>query len=142
MKNHKSHLSLENQKRLKQLKAVAHERVLKQEFVQFRVDAPMMDLLQKVADHKRKAVGVMLREWTEQKLADEVQLLPLPAVKLPDGTIVTDASPKQQLEKIVFDYQHGHIKLTSKQYQAIMDWLMDHYLAAKYKKQAPKVEIT
>ncbi|MBI4534184.1 MAG: hypothetical protein HY711_09605 [Candidatus Melainabacteria bacterium] len=52
----------------------------------FRVDAQMMQLLLKVADHRRQPMGVMVREWVEHKLGEEVQLLivyfPSPVVLL------------------------------------------------------------
>jgi len=131
MNKKKSHLSLENQKRLEKLKAAAHERILKREFVQFRVDAPMMNLLLKVASHKRQPLGVMLRDWVEHQLAKEAKLLPVPSVDLPGGHAINEKSPQKEIEKAVLDYQSGRIKLSDKEYRALMDWLLDHHLAEK-----------
>lgn len=135
MTRKKSHLAPENQHRLDQLKTEAHARILKRDFVQFRVDSQMMDLLLKVANHKREPLGVMLRQWVEGKLAEEVKLLPLPAVKLARGTL-SEKSSQQDIEKAVLDYQSGRIQLSDKEYRALMDWLLDRHLAAKYARSA------
>jgi len=132
MTERKSHLSKDNQKRLAKLKAEAHERILKRDFVQFRVDEQMMDLLLKVANHKRQPVGVMIRDWVAQHLSEEAKLLPLPQVKLPEGLALNEKSAQWEIEKAVFDHQNGRIKLSDKEYRTLMDWLLDRYLAAKY----------
>ena len=117
---------------LDQFKAEAHKRILKREFVQFRVDEQMMDLLLKVARSKRKPVGLMVREWIEKQLAEEAKLLPLPDVKLANRLCVNEKSSQQEIERIVLEYQSGRTKLTDKQYRTLMDWLLDRHLAAKY----------
>jgi hypothetical protein len=136
MTGKKSHLSNENQKRLERLKAGAHERILKREFVSFRVDVPMMQLLLKVADQKRQPLGVMVREWVERQLGEEAQALPLPEIELPNGEILTEKSIQVNIEKAIFAHQTDGFKLSDKQYRTLMDWLLDRHLAEKYKKRA------
>ncbi len=132
MTEKKSHLTKENQKRLERLKADAHERILKREFVQFRVDEQMMALLIKVANHKRQPLGVMVRDWVAHKLAEEAAVLPLPSVKLANGRTLNEKSAQTDIEKIVLSHQSGRIKLSDKEYRTLMDWLLDRYLANKY----------
>lgn len=128
----KAKLSGQSREMLGRFKEEARQRILKQEFVQFRVDAPMMDLLLKVGDRKRQPVGVMVREWVTDRLGREARTLPLPKVKLPDGRVLNEKSALSDIEKAVLDYQSGRIKLSQKSYRTLMDWLLDKHLAAKY----------
>ena len=128
----KAKLSGKSREMLGRFKEEARQRILKQEFVQFRVDAPMMDLLLKVGDHKRQPVGVMVREWVAEKLGKEAHMLPLPGVKLADGQVLNEKSALSDIEKAVLDHQSGRIKLSHKSYRTLMDWLLDRHLAAKY----------
>ncbi len=121
-----------NRKMLEQFKIAARERILKREFVQFRVDDQMMDLLTKVANHRRQPLGVMVRDWVANKLSQEAAMLPLPKVKLPDGKTLSEKSAQPEIEKVVFAYQNGRIKLSDKEYRTLMDWLLDRHLANKY----------
>lgn len=72
----KSHLSKENQKRLAELKIGAHERQLEHDFINFRVNKPMIELISLVAKYKRQPIGIMIRNWVEQRLSQEIELLP------------------------------------------------------------------
>jgi hypothetical protein len=132
----KAKISPKSRAMLDQFKSEARQRVLKREFVQFRADKQMMDLLLKVADYRGQPYGVMVREWVEQRLSEEAQHLPLSAVELPSGETLTESSPRSAIERAIFDHQHGVIKLTDKQYKILMDWLLDRHLAEKYRKRA------
>ncbi len=123
-------------KALDAAKEGAHQRILKREFVQFRTDQQMMDLLLRVSDHKCQPLGVMVREWVQQRLAEEAKLLPLPAVKLPSGELLTEKGSQLAIEKAVFNHQYKVIKLGEKEYQTLLGWLMDRHLAAKYARRA------
>lgn len=132
----KRKISETTKRALEAAKEEARKHILKRQFVNFRTDEQMMDLLLKVAHHKRQPMGVMAREWIEQKLAEEVKLLPLPEIKLPSGEVLTEKSPQWLIEKSVFDHQNGIIKLNEKEYRTLMDWLLDCHVAAKYRKRA------
>jgi hypothetical protein len=100
--------------------------------VQFRVDEQMMDLLLRVAEYKQEPMGVMVRNWVAQKLAEEAGVLPLPKVKLSDGRLLSKRSAQRDVERALLDHQNGRIKLSEKEYRTLMDWLLDRHLANKY----------
>lgn len=135
MNKKKTNISESTRKALDAAKAEAHKKILKREFVQFRTDEPMMDLLLRVADQKRQPVGVMVREWVEQRLAQEIEKMPLPKIKLPSGNILDSTSPQISIEKAIIEHQNGVAKLGDQEYRTLMEWLLDHHLAMKYAKR-------
>ena len=57
--------------RAKASQAAARKRVIERGIVQFRADEEIMDLLLKVAAHKRIPYGVMCRAWVVERLRQE-----------------------------------------------------------------------
>lgn len=55
--------------------AAARKRVIERGIVQFRADEEIMDLLLKVATHKRMPYGVMCRAWVVERLRQEAHSL-------------------------------------------------------------------
>lgn len=63
--------SPELEERISKTKAAAHERVVKDGTVQFRLDAKNMERLLHVADDRRTGVGVLARMWVLERLQQE-----------------------------------------------------------------------
>ena len=59
------------QERAKVSQAAAKQRVIERGIVQFRADEEIMDLLLRVAAHKRIPYGVMCRAWVVERLRQE-----------------------------------------------------------------------
>jgi hypothetical protein len=59
--------------------AAARQRVIKRGIVQFRADEEIMDLLLRIAMHKRIPYGVMCRAWVVERLRQEAQAMPYTA---------------------------------------------------------------
>jgi len=59
------------QERAKASQAAARQRVIERGIVQFRADEEIMDLLLRVAAHKRIPYGVMCRAWVVERLRQE-----------------------------------------------------------------------
>lgn len=57
--------------RAKKTQAAARKRIIERGIVQFRADEEIMDLLLRVATHKRMPYGVMCRAWVVEKLRQE-----------------------------------------------------------------------
>ncbi|MCC7531521.1 MAG: hypothetical protein IT342_23665 [Candidatus Melainabacteria bacterium] len=135
MTKKKPGISGSTRKALDAAKAEAHDKILKREFVQFRTDEPMMDLLLRVAAQRRQPVGVMVREWVEQRLAEEIEKMPLPKIKLPSGKVLDSKSTQIAIEKAIIEHQNGTTKLGAQEYRTLMEWFLDHHLAMKYAKR-------
>jgi len=108
----KAILSAKNRKMLERFKDEARARILKRDFVEFRVDAPMMDLLLRVADYRHQPVGIMVREWVAHKLAQEAKLLPPVKVKLPHtkhGKPMAKLSPFAEKPSSLFGCMKGTV---------------------------------
>jgi hypothetical protein len=61
--------------RAEHTQAAARQRVIERGIVQFRADEEIMDLLLKVADHKRIPYGVMCRAWVVERLRKESKVI-------------------------------------------------------------------
>jgi hypothetical protein len=59
------------QQRAEKSQAAARQRVIERGIVQFRADEEIMDLLLRVAMHKRIPYGVMCRAWIVERLRQE-----------------------------------------------------------------------
>jgi hypothetical protein len=55
--------------------AAALQRVIERGIVQFRADEEIMELLLRVAMHKRVPYGVMCRAWVVERLRQEARIL-------------------------------------------------------------------
>ena len=53
----------------------ARQRIIERGIVQFRADEEIMDLLLKVALHKRIPYGVMCRTWIVERLRHEAEIV-------------------------------------------------------------------
>lgn len=135
MNKRKSTISESTRKALNAAKVEAHKKILKREFVQFRTDEPMMDLLLRMANEKRQPVGVMVREWVEERLAQEIEKMPLPEIRLPSGKLLGPTSPRKVIERAIIEHQNGKVKLGDLEYRTLMEWLLDQHLAMKYTKR-------
>jgi hypothetical protein len=62
----------EARKRIRQTKDAAHERVVKDGTIQFRLDAANMERLLKVADECQTGAGVLARMWVLDRLNNEI----------------------------------------------------------------------
>ncbi len=67
------------QERAAKSQAAARQRVIERGIVQFRADEEIMDLLLRVATHKRIPYGVMCRAWIVERLRQEADCLKQPA---------------------------------------------------------------
>ena len=67
--------SAATQKRFEQGRSAARQRVIDRGIIAFRADPEMMDLLLKVAEHKRIPYGVLARSWVMDRLRDEQKTL-------------------------------------------------------------------
>ena len=61
--------------RAERSQAAARQRVIERGIVQFRADEEIMDLLLRVAMHKRVPYGVMCRAWVVERLRQEASRL-------------------------------------------------------------------
>ncbi len=61
--------------RAERSQAAARQRVIERGIVQFRADEEIMDLLLRVAMHKRIPYGVMCRTWVVERLRQEASCL-------------------------------------------------------------------
>ncbi len=59
--------------RAKKTQTAARQRVIERGIVQFRADEEIMDLLLRVAMHKRVPYGVMCRSWVVERLRQEAR---------------------------------------------------------------------
>jgi hypothetical protein len=57
--------------RAEKTQTAARQRVIERGIVQFRADEEIMDLLLRVAAHKRMPYGVMCRTWIVERLRQE-----------------------------------------------------------------------
>ena len=67
--------SAATQKRFEEGRAAARQRVIDRGVIAFRADPEMMDLLLKLAEHKRIPYGVLARSWVMDCLRDEAKNL-------------------------------------------------------------------
>jgi hypothetical protein len=67
--------SVNTQERLEKGRSAAKLRVIERGIVAFRADAEMMEMLLRVAEHKRLPYGVMARSWVMDRLHQEIQQL-------------------------------------------------------------------
>ncbi len=65
------------QERFEKGRAAARSRVVERGIVAFRADSETMDMLLRVAQHKRLPYGVMTRSWVMERLHQEIQRLDL-----------------------------------------------------------------
>lgn len=56
------------EKRVRKTRALAHERIIKDATVQFRLDSEGMERLLTLADERRTGVGVLARMWVLERL--------------------------------------------------------------------------
>ncbi len=69
--------------KVKQTRDAAHQRVIKDATVQFRLDQEFMERLLKIADEQRTGVGVLCRNWVLDRLQDkQTPLAMLPVTEL------------------------------------------------------------
>ena len=61
--------------RAEKTQTAARQRVLERGIVQFRADEEIMELLLRVARHKRIPYGVMCRSWVVEQLRREARAL-------------------------------------------------------------------
>jgi hypothetical protein len=59
--------------RAEKTQAAARQRVIERGIVQFRADEEIMDLLLRVAEHKRIPYGVLCRAWIVERLRKEAE---------------------------------------------------------------------
>jgi hypothetical protein len=71
--------SASTQKRFEQGRNAARQRVIDRGIIAFRADAEMMELLLKVAEHKRIPYGVLARSWVMDSLRKEASELGISA---------------------------------------------------------------
>lgn len=71
--------SARTQKRFEEGRAAARQRVVDRGIIAFRADREMMDLMLKVAEHKRIPYGVLARSWVMDCLREEATALGLEA---------------------------------------------------------------
>lgn len=67
--------SIETQKRFEQGRAESRQRVIERGIVAFRADAEMMEMLLRIAEHKRVPYGVLARSWVMECLRREAKSL-------------------------------------------------------------------
>lgn len=67
--------SAATQKRFEQGRNAARQRVIDRGIIAFRADTEMMDLLLRVAEHKRIPYGVLARSWVMESLRKEANEL-------------------------------------------------------------------
>ena len=72
-------MNTEREKKLKEralrTRAAAHQRVVKDATVQFRLDAETIERLLGLADDKRMGVGVLARMWIIERLNKELGII-------------------------------------------------------------------
>ncbi len=116
-------LSAKTKKRLERARTEAHERVINRGIVQFRADKELMEKLLAVSDHKKTAVGVLIRSWIAPIVKHEFESLPLEQISLPNGRILTRNSPYKEVKSAIKTFKNGSLDLSIKQYQTLCDWL-------------------
>ncbi len=108
---------------LQRARVEAHERVVKRGLVQFRADRELMEQLLAVADHKRMAVGPLVRSWIAPIVKQEYEVMPLERVLHPSGKVLTPGSDVSELQQAISDHESGRLTLSLKQFTTIQDWL-------------------
>ncbi len=115
-------LSPKVKNRLERARAEAHKRVVKRGIVQFRANEELMEQLLAISDHKKTAVGVLIRSWIAPIVKHEFESLPLQSVPLPNGRILTRDSNYKDVKAAIQTFKKGSLNLTIRQYQTLCNW--------------------
>jgi hypothetical protein len=117
-------LSDKAQKRLERARAEAHERVVERGIVQFRADRELMEKLLTISDHRKTAVGVLVRSWIAPIVRQEYDELPLKHFLLPTGKVLSRESSIEDLQQALDDFESGQLELSKKQRSSLQNWLL------------------